>query len=681
MSSSMYPRLAWQNLKKNGKFYFPYILTIVGVSAAFYILLAMNGAKDLPENTRYSYLSYFVFFGTIVIGIFSVIFLFYTNSFLMKRRNKEIGLYNILGMEKRHIGRVLVFESIYTALIGIGGGILCGIIFQKLVTLMLYKLMKFDVPFGFYIFYEGIAITFIFFTAILTVALLFNLRRIHLQNPIELLRGGQVGEKEPKTKWFLATVGVISLGAGYYLAVSISNAMDAITLYFVAVILVIIGTYCLFTAVSIVVLKLLRKNKTFYYKTTNFIGVSGMLYRMKRNAVGLANICILSTMVLVMVSGTLALYLGTEDSINSRYPGDLKVEIRYNPNEENPLRLPDMISNILSGIEGEGRKITKVDSLNSLSFAVGKTNNRFTTDRNNFTNIGKAMLVFIAADEYGRLLGTEAPNLEPDEVLLYSQGRPIKGDVVIDFNNKDNPSGENLTFKIKKELNSFPAVNDFAAYLLDVYYCVVSDDNTMDQLYNHQTAAYGRYASEMTFQSNIDIDGTAAEKMACSTSISDIEKIHVSGKDVGTWGWYSVSSKDTNKMDFYSLNGGFFFLGMFLGLLFIMATVLIIYYKQVSEGYEDRERFQIMQKVGLDQKDIKRSINSQVLIVFFMPLMVASIHIIFNFRLMKMLLTLFTVTNTTLTLLCTIGTVIAFMVVYSIVYALTAKVYYKIVSQ
>ncbi|WP_040193836.1 ABC transporter permease [Clostridium culturomicium] len=680
MSSFMYPRLAWQNIKKNEKFYLPYILTIVGASAAFYILLAMNGAKDLPENIRYSYLANFIFFGTIVIGIFSVIFLFYTNSFLMKRRNKELGMYNILGMDKRHIGKVLVFESIYTALIGIGGGIIIGIVFQKLVTLLLYKLMKFDVPFGFYIFYEGIGITFIFFTVILTVALLFNLRRIHVQNPIELLRGGQVGEREPKTKWIIAILGVICLGGGYYLAVSTSNAMDALAMYFVAVILVIIGTYCLFTAVSIVILKVLRKNKKFYYKTTNFIGISGMIYRMKRNAVGLANICILSTMVLVMVSGTLALYLGTEDSINFRYPGDINIETRYRK-EENLLNVEQLQSRITSGIEKQGYKMTKVNTLNSLSFIVGDTNNGFITDRNKFSNMGSRMLVFITASEYGRLLDIDPPKLEDDEILLYSQGRPAKGDISIDFSNADNPEGKVRTFKVKEELDSFPAVSDYAAFLLDISYCVVADASVMFNLSNEQTQAYGDYASPMIWEAHIDLDGTTEEKIACADFISNPENINVDGGAVGSWEWYSVESKDSNSIDFYSLNGGFFFLGIFLGLLFIMATVLIIYYKQISEGYEDRERFQIMQKVGLDKKDIKRSINSQVLIVFFMPLIVASVHIVFNFRLMKMLLTLFGLTNTTLTFYCTIGTVLAFMAAYSIVYMLTAKVYYKIVSK
>lgn len=680
MSSFMYPRLAWQNLKKNGKFYFPYILTIVGASAAFYILLAMNGAKDVPEGSRYSYLVSFIFFGAIVIGIFSVIFLFYTNSFLMKRRNKELGMYNILGMDKRHIGKVLVFESIYTALIGIGGGILIGIVFQKLVTLLLYKLMGFDVPFGFYIFYEGIGITLTFFTAILAVALLFNLRRIHVQNPIELLRGGQVGEKEPRTKWIIAVLGVLCVGGGYYLAVTTSNAMDALAMYFVAVILVIIGTYCLFTAVSIVILKTLRKNKRFYYKTTNFIGISGMIYRMKRNAVGLANICILSTMVLVMVSGTLALYLGTEDTINARYPGDINISTKYRK-EENLLNVEELQSRIISAIEKEGYPITKVDTLNSLSFTVGDANGEFVTDRNKFNNIDSRMLVFITAKEYGKLKGIDTPTLAEDEIFLYSQGKPIKGDMTIDFSNGDNPDGELRSFKIVKELDSFPAVSDYAAFLLDISYCVVANDSVMFNLFNEQTQAYGDYASPMMWEAHINIEGTAEEKMACADFVSNSENVNIDGGTAGSWEWYAVESKELMRSVFYSLNGGFFFLGMFLGLLFIMATVLIIYYKQISEGYEDRERFQIMQKVGLDKKSIKRSINSQVLIVFFMPLVVASIHIAFNFRLMKMLLSLFGLTNVTLTFYCTIGTVVAFMAVYSIVYMLTAKVYYKIVSQ
>ena len=680
MNSRLYPRLAWQNLRKNGKFYFPYILTIIGTSAAFYIMLALNGAKDLPNRIRYSYLSTFVMLGTLVIGLFAIIFLFYTNSFLMKRRNKELGLYNILGMGKKHIAKVLIFETIYTALLGIGGGVIFGITFQKLATLLLYRIMRFDVPYGFYIFYEGIAMNFIFFLGILALNLLVNLRRIHVQNPIELLHGGEVGEKEPRTKWIFAVLGVICLGGGYYIAVSTTNAMDALTLYFVAVILVIIGTYCLFTAVSIVILKLLRKNKKFYYKTKNFIGISGMLYRMKRNAVGLANICILSSMVLVMVSSTLALFLGTEEGLKKRYPADIVAEVRYDLTKEDSFRPEDMMENIAAGIENENHKIDNSSSITSLSFATNNTGNYLDTERENFIAQNAALIVFVTKEEYERITGEKEDKLDSNEVLLYSQGKPIEEQLVINFANAANPKGEKRTFKIKKELSSFPSIGGYSAYLTDVYYVVVSNYEILSQLYTDQKAAYGDYASSISWQALFNIDGTAESKMECAKNISDVDRIHGTGDEVGSWEWYSVESRDANREDMYSLNGGFFFLGMFLGLLFIMATVLIIYYKQISEGYEDREKFQIMQKVGLDKKAIKKSINNQVLVVFFMPLAVAAIHIAFNFRLVTLLLTLFQITNKPLILICTLGTVLVFMAIYGIVYALTARAYYKIVS-
>lgn len=676
----MYPKLALENLKKNRKFYIPYILTIIGAAAAFYILLAINGANDLPNMQRYLYLKNYVFFGVVVTGIFSVIFLFYTNSFLMKRRNKEIGLYNILGMDKRHISRVLMFETIYISLIGIGSGVVLGIIFQKLVTLFLYKLIRMETPFGFYISYAGIGLTFIFFMGILACTFLYNLRCIHIQNPIELLRGGQVGEKEPKTKWLLAILGAICLGGGYYMAVKTKTANEAIAMYFIAVILVIIGTYFLFTAVSIVVLKLLRKNKRFYYKTKNFIGISGMLYRMKRNAVGLANICILSTMVLVMVSGTMSLYLGTEDSINTRYKGDLNIEVRYNPLDESPFNRELMLENINSSILREGRKIKAEDNFESLSFGAGMLDGGFIVDRENNNVDNVAMMIFITAKDYANLTNTEVKSLAKDEVLLHESGKYIKDKISINFKNDLNLDGETLTFKVKEKLNDFPEVGDYSTYTMDMAYCVVADNAVLDEIYNQQSKAYGDYASEIVWNAYIDIDGTSEEKIECAMNISDTQKSNADNVEVGNFNWFSVASKDGNRADFYGINGGFFFLGMFLGLLFIMATVLIIYYKQISEGYEDRERFQIMQKVGLDKKDIKKSINKQVITVFFMPLIVASIHIAFNFKFIKLLLTLFSIYNVKLIFLCTVGTILGFMVIYSLVYMVTAKVYYKIVS-
>ena len=324
--SGFYPKLAWGNIVRNRQFYVPYLLTLGGTAAAFYIIGALAGARDLPVMNRYIYLSMFMTFGLFVIAVFAVIFLGYTNSFLMKRRRKELGLYNVLGMGKRNIARMLGMETVYTALIGIGGGILAGLLLQKLVTLLLCRIMAFHgTGFSFYVSREGILTTIALFTLILLGNLLVNLIRVGRQSPMELMRSASAGEREPKSNWPMAILGILALGGGYAIAVFTNNAGMAFALYFPAVILVIIGTYALFTAVSIVVLKALRKNKRYYYQPRHFIGVSSMLYRMRRNAVGLANICILSTMVLVMVSGTLALYLNSQQTLEKQFPAELSV--------------------------------------------------------------------------------------------------------------------------------------------------------------------------------------------------------------------------------------------------------------------------------------------------------------------------------------------------------------------
>ncbi len=321
--SSFFPRLALVNITRNGQFYRPYLLALCSTAAAFYIVVALASAQDLPVMTRYAYLSMFMTIGTVVVAIFAAIFLTYTNSFLMKRRKRELGLYNILGMGKIHIALMLGMETVYTALIGIGGGLALGLLLQKLVTLLLYKIMGFGAYFGFYVSWTGICYTAVLFGGILLGNLLLNLVRMGRQSPMELLREGAAGEREPKTKGVTALLGVVCLGGGYGIALFARTAGTAFSLYFPAVILVILGTYALFSAVSIVVLKALRRNRKFYYKTSRFIGVSGMLYRMRRNAVGLANICILSTMVLVMMSRTLSLYLNSQKTLEKQFPGNV----------------------------------------------------------------------------------------------------------------------------------------------------------------------------------------------------------------------------------------------------------------------------------------------------------------------------------------------------------------------
>lgn len=323
MNKGLYGKLAVSNLKKNGKIYIPYLLTCIGTVMMFYLMQFLYTNKWVESHAS---LKMVLGMGCFVVGLFAFIFLFYTNSFLMKQRKKEIGLYNILGMEKRHIGRVMAFENIYVGFIGIGFGLLCGILFSKLMLMLLARLLGFNIGVSFYVSYSGVITTIIMFGIIFFLTLIFNLRQIHLAKPVELLQGGNLGEKEPKTKWILALIGLVCLGTGYVMALTVKSPMEALALFFVAVILVICGTYCLFTAGSIAGLKLLRNKKTYFYQLKHFTSISGMIYRMKQNAVGLANICILSTMVLVMISTTSCLFIGSEDALRNQNPRDIYVD-------------------------------------------------------------------------------------------------------------------------------------------------------------------------------------------------------------------------------------------------------------------------------------------------------------------------------------------------------------------
>lgn len=669
MRKGLYPLLAIQNIRKNSKFYLPYILTIIGTVAGFYIICAIASDKGVSKLRGSAYVSLMMSLGIIIISIFSVIFLLYTNSFLMKRRHKELALYNILGMEKRHIAWILCYESLYVAILGIGGGLLCGILLHKLVTLALFKLLRFDVPFGFTISLVGIEASAILFASINLITLLLNLRRIRKVNPIELLRSSNTGEREPKSKWLLALIGVMTLGGGYYIALTTKTAMKALTVYFLAVFLVIVGTYCLFTAVSIVVLKLLRKNKKFYYKTKHFIGISGMLYRMKQNAVGLANICILSTMVLVMVSGTLALYLGTEDELNKLYPGQIVTTVSIDSETDNAFNKELMIDKIKNIISKNNGKVTRLDSYTYLAIAVGENDGYYYTGYDKTSDSFVMQLCFITETDYSKLTEREV-KLKDNEILYYGSKKETKDNLRIETGDYS------FDFNIAEYLESFPSIGDVSSYLVDTGYVVVKDEEVLQTLYEGQKADFGDYASNIEWVAIIDTDRYENVQIKCATEISDLSP----ADGIGYFKRFNVNTRARNAADFYAMNGGFLFLGLFLGIIFIMATVLIIYYKQISEGYEDKVRFEIMQKVGLPKKDIRRSISTQILVVFFAPLVVAAIHVAFDFKLMVKLLSLFSLTDNKLTMLCTLGTLLGFTFIYGIVYALTARTYYKIVS-
>ena len=642
MNNFIYEKLAVTNLKNNRKTYVPYIFTGVLTVMMFYIIDALSRGKGITQNTLKICLQY----ATGVIIIFAVIFLFYTNSFLIKRRKKEIGVYNILGMGKRHIARMMAVETILTAGISILGGLVFGIIFGKLMYLLLLKILHNSVDMQFSVNGTAIVQTVILFAGIFLLTYLYNILQIQLVNPVELLHGGNQGEKEPKSRWLLVIVGVAALGNGYWIALTTEAPLEALLKFFVAVVCVIIGTYALFIAGSIVVLKILRKNKAYYYNPKHFTSVSGMIYRMKQNGAGLANICVLSTMVLVMVSTTVSLYAGMEDILDSRFPRDVSIvcnEADTN-NEKTLQRL------IKEQCEKAGVKITdrvryRYGSMN----AVLKGNNLEKVEQyypdNHFYYVE-----MITQEEYNRI-EKQNVSLKEQEILTYTtNGKCGKKQI--------NIAGQN--YQVKKELSEMTSQPKSTAEMYKTLYIVFANAEQIERIESFS------YADKFNLKGD---DGKQKE------ALEQIQNEFYEKFPDGT-----MESRMLSRSSFYELYGGLFFIGIYLGSMFIMATVLIIYYKQISEGYDDRERYQIMQKVGMSKKEVKRSIRSQVLSVFFLPLVVAVIHVAVAFKVMTKILGVLNLTNVSLFAVCTIITIAVFAVFYIIVYSITAKEYYRIVN-
>jgi len=671
-------------MKSNRRFYLPYILTVIGTAAAFYIMAAIvsdPGSKELAAGTSNGpmYVSMFMTLGMFVLGLFSCIFLLYTNSFLMKRRQKELGLYSVLGMSKTNIAGIMVFEALYIALIGIGGGLAVGILLTKLVSLALFRLMRLPVPFGFSVQPIAIIIVVLFFAGLILLTLLANLAKVGRSRPVELLRGGNVGEKEPKANWFLTIVGVLFLGAGYAVAMLVDNPGMAVAVYFLAVFAVIIGTYCLFTSVSIAVLKALRRNKRYYYKAKHFISVSGMLYRMKRNAVGLANICILCTMVMVMVSGTLSLYLGSEEQVNVYCPADVVVEATYYASSTE-----DHVYNEETGEETieyhTPYDAAAMDAWFEDYFAGHKLapSAAKAVEYYSFTAVDSedhvSLVTAVTAETYAQLTGEAAPELAPGEALAHVPPNCELGDS-FSFLDKD---GRTVCIGLVGE-----AKLTAAQIVLNMVAVNWTEDDDDIVLVVPDTAALlelvaGQENGSYVWRGQYDFDASD-EALAAMVDDYFAASSEGDGVDAGYYDVLRIDLRSEAEQEVYGLSGGFLFLGVFLGIVFLMATVLIIYYKQVSEGYEDNARFEIMRKVGLSEREARRAIRSQILTVFFMPILVAAIHIAFDFNLVVLLLCLFSLTNVKLTALCTLGTLLVFCAVYAVVYALTARSYYKIV--
>lgn len=661
MSKTFYFRLAFDNLKKNAKMYIPFVLSCILTIMMYYMVSSLSMNPNMMNMIGGDVMQQILSLGIYVITVFAVIFLFYTNSFLIKRRKREFGLFNILGMEKKHLSIVIALESMIVFLVSMVLGIGIGILLDKAFYLLIAKMLNASIALGFYISYQSIVNSIILFLIIFVLMYLFSLIQINLSNPIELLHGDQHGEKEPKTKWLLAIIGLICLGTGYYMSVSIQDPVTAFAFFMVAVILVVIGTYMLFTAGSIVILKLLRKNKRYYYKTNHFISVSNMIYRMKQNAVGLGNICILSTMVLVMLSTTISLWVGMNDIIETRFPRDITVSINSVDSNQALYTIDDMNYAIeQAGIQTEDELVYRTLSVSAFNQGNTYTFGNENMSLQDISNV--VVLYFITLDDYNRTEGTNV-SLAPDEVLVFPSGKQ--------FDHKTIDIASN-TFKVKGILDSIKADSNYSANLQNSMFVVVDSMDTMFMIDDLQKQAYGDNASYI--HTSYDFNLSKSEEMSVKEATDALIANYP-----GDTTYMMVDTQEGNYEDLLSLYASFLFIGIFLSFLFIMATVLIMYYKQITEGYEDKKRFEIMQKVGLNKREVKKTINSQVLTVFFLPLVVAAIHIVFAFPMIEKMLRLLYLDNTNLYIMTTVICFGVFALVYVLIYFLTSKVYYGIV--
>ena len=672
MHKGIFSRLAKQNIRNNKSTYIPYMITCIFCIAMIYMMEFLRDCPTLDQAVRQAdEVRMIVFTGEIVVEIFCIIFLIYSNSFLMKRRQKEIGLYNILGLERNHIGIVMFLETIITSIGSLAGGIAAGIIGSKLALLLLLKLLHIPSVLGFYISVKGIFTCLFMFGIIFLMILFLNLAKIHLSRPVELLRGNNTGEKEPVAKWLMALIGFICLGAGYYLAVTTESPIKAITIFLLAVILVMAGTYLLFTAGSIVILKFLRRRKSFYYRTGNFISISGMLYRMKQNAIGLASICILSTGVLLMIAMTVSIYFGMNDIMLNRYPYDVDMSVTSISEEECQTAIEAFEKAIADNKVPVEKSVEEI----YLDIVCSKNGDQILIKPTNTIRNSDSVLVLSLLNqaEYERLTGISA-NLNDGEIFAWYPSAVQKDSVTVD----------ETEFTVKKWLDKNPltcgedAVSDNAVL-------VVTDedfkkfDEMRTEMYKGVSSAPA--GEDLTLHLGLDITGSETDKIDFGTPVMEVVKDLKKNGGLSENSWITSGIRQQEYESYYADNGSLLFIGIFLGSLFLMGTAMIIYYKQISEGYEDQKRFEIMQKVGLSHREVRSSVRRQILMVFFLPLLMAMLHITMAFPMIRRMLLLFGMTNTKLFIGCTAGTVLIFAVVYGLIYLMTARSYYHIVER
>ena len=676
MKRGFYLKLALDGMKKNKRLYIPYLLTCAGMVMMFYILYGLAMSPLMETMRGGNTMGLVLMLGTWVILLFSLLFLLYTNSFLARRRNKEFGLYNILGMNKRNLSRILLWETLLCALFSIGAGLAGGILLSKLAELFLLHMAGEQADFALRIVPKGILAAILFYGAIFAVLMVISLARLHISRPLDLLKSEAAGEKPPKANWLFALAGVIILGVAYYLAVTIESPLTAVTLFFVAVLMVIVATYLLFIAGSVALCKLLQKKKGYYYKPNHFVSVSSMAFRMKRNGAGLAAICILATMVLVMLSSTSCLYFGGDDALRGSYPYDVMTVAGFNAPADCTPEVQNQLEEII-------QRTADGHAQNSVLYSVLDTSGSFEDgvldpggfDRRVVSSSASALeavrsVCILPLSDYNRLAGTNR-TLAPGEALLWSSNQKYDFDTFAVKGCR--------TLQIREQLDSLPIRIANSAVLATTYFVIVPDWTD----YCAEACAYvtGLGSDMITADTEMfacfDLPGLSeAEQCEIQDKVSDAAQ---DVRDPG-WRYFSTASLADNRSDFFSTYGSLFFLGIILSIVFIAAAALIIYYKQLSEGYEDQSRFGVMQKVGMTKKEIRRAVNSQVITVFFAPLALAGVHLAFAFPFVQKIVRLFGVFNTRLLILTSIICFLAFALFYVFVYRRTAKAYYSIVS-
>lgn len=671
MKKSLYPKLAWSGIQKNRSLYLPYILTCVGVVMIYYILAFLSDSQILRRAKGGPSILLSLDMGAKVIAFFALIFLFYTNSFLNKRRKKEFGLYNILGMEKRNLACVLLFESLIIGITSIVGGLIAGITFSKLSELCMMNMMKADVNFTLYVEGKAVIETIVLFVLIFFLLLLYTLCQIHVSKPIEMLRGENFGEKPPKSNCLLALAGFVILGVAYYMTLSIDKPVEALSKFFVAVFLVVIATYVLFIAGSVVLCRLLQKNKDYYYKTNHFVSVSSMVFRMKRNGAGLASICILCTMVLVILSATLCLYIGAEDSLRHRYSRNIDMNIdvddisAFEANEVMEIR--EIISQTL--IE------KNVHQENMLEFPMLHTMGVLEEGRYDVTNISEREMTdiwqvyFVPVQDYNRIMNQQEI-LAENEVLFYTT-EPEKMGETISF------GGE--VYDVKNIVHEFSAGDMGSMQIISTAFIFMSDIQNIENLMIQYNKEEAEIFSGLRWYYGFDLECSEELQIDIYNQLTDRMK-EITSREGSLIKGVSCESVANQRAEFYGMNGGLLFIGVLLGIVFVAAAVLIIYYKQLSEGYEDQSRFSIMKKVGMSTEKIRQSINSQILTVFFLPIVTAGIHLMFAFPLIQKVLELLSFWNVRLQVIVTLACFVVFGIFYFIVYFATSKAYFSIVS-